>query len=302
MNTLVEAIGETISDVVSRDLVIAHTMLLVAFHSKLQVTDNEVKDLPIRYADDMCRRYGRIMLRFDFPLMRLAKAVMSNQVDDQDAGRTFWTANLPANQPDELTPTTIDETKAKGNVMCPSCQAEQTLTMPEYAAFRLHSKARACTSCEAAFTVENVAVRRFLDLVAHQPMTCIAGTQTHPKTFAFAGTNQDNTYDLAVLFERTDFAKHADALPALATWAGLMSIVFKPIMAAKAEALVLPGNKYCFARVIASNQDVLAGPWSIDMIRAVRRQRRFASKMADLVTAGAHAVYHFHTEALMQYP
>ncbi|KNE63372.1 hypothetical protein AMAG_08509 [Allomyces macrogynus ATCC 38327] len=73
-------------------------------------------------------------------------------------------------------------------------------------------------------------------------------------------------------------------------------------MATTKDSLVLPGNQVRFDLVRHVFEDVTTGPWSMDMVLAVRRQRRFAAKMVNLVQCDAHAVYHFHTEALVQYP
>ncbi|KNE67676.1 hypothetical protein AMAG_19686 [Allomyces macrogynus ATCC 38327] len=61
-------------------------------------------------------------------------------------GRAFWAKHLPANMPYELTPANVDETKVVGCVACPSCESELVLSMPEYAALRLHGKTHTCTS------------------------------------------------------------------------------------------------------------------------------------------------------------
>ncbi|KNE59779.1 hypothetical protein AMAG_05243 [Allomyces macrogynus ATCC 38327] len=77
---------------------------------------------PVRYADDIQRRYGSTLEHVDFPVLRLAKAHMC---DDQ--------AGLEAAH--------VDDTKATAKVQCPSCRTEQALTVAEYAAFRLHEQA-----------------------------------------------------------------------------------------------------------------------------------------------------------------
>ncbi|KAJ3353519.1 hypothetical protein GGF32_002965 [Allomyces javanicus] len=348
VNKFVKAIGERITDAISRDFVIAHTLLLAVFHFNLR-HEKEAKDLaylcsaetryiayldmvaktvakdasvienlplppldvamfwhshmlsPLRYADDICRRYGRAMLRIDFPLMRLAK-VLSGNDEDLVAARAFWTAHMPADQPFDLVPADFDETMVDAKVACASCQDEQTLTMPEYAVFRLHKQAHTCTSCSTAFTAEHAAVRRFLTIVKRAPLAAIAGTRIHPKTLMAMGKHRGNVRDLKMLFHRAAWAKRVAALPALPTWADIESTVFAPIMAATKDKLVLPGNQRRFSLVQSAFEDVTTGPWSMDMVRAVRRQRRFSGKIAKYVQSGAHAVFHFHTEALAQYP
>ncbi|KAJ3369288.1 hypothetical protein GGF31_005388 [Allomyces arbusculus] len=257
---------------------------------------------PVRYADDMGRRYGPAMIGIEFPLMRLAKMLSNEKIEDQDVGRAFWAANMPADQPFDLTPADVDETKVTGVVVCPSCETKLALNMAEYAAFRLHKQAHACTSCTTSFTLENAAVRRFLTIVKRAPFSAVAGAQVHPKTYMFAGKHQDNAADLAKLFDKAVWAKRVAALPTLATWANVRAIVFLPVAVACKDDLVLPGSRGRFILVQRAFEDVTVGPWSMDMVRAVRRQRRFSAKIERAARAGAHVVYHLHTEALVQYP
>ncbi|KNE59776.1 hypothetical protein AMAG_05240 [Allomyces macrogynus ATCC 38327] len=107
--------------------------------------------------------------------------------------------------------------------------------------------------------------------------------------------------DLAKLFGAT-WTTNAAALPALAMWDDVQTAFMKPVMAEHANELALPGNRMRFAIITQSFQDVTTGPWSMDMIRAVRRQRRFSAMIANVAAAGSHAMYHFHTIALTQYP
>ncbi|KAJ3374407.1 putative kinase [Allomyces arbusculus] len=350
LGKLVNVIAEHTASTVSRDLILAHTFLLVTFHHELRDGESEAKDLaylceaesrygaymmalakavakdaslirnvplppidvamfwhshmlsPIRYADDVHRCYNADLMQISFPLVRLAKARMGENDKDLAASRQFWADHLPANQPYDLTLADVDETKATATIMCPSCSTVQTLSMAQCAALRLHAQSHSCTSCTTSFTAEHVAVRRFLTLVARVPVVHLAGTLTHPKTLMFAGKYRDNVHDLIELFNKDLWAKHVAALPPLPTWADVKDTVMAPIMVAKADLLVMPGNKLRFVHIMNAHQDVTVGPWSMDMIRAVRRQRRFSTKIASLVDAGTHAMNHFHTEALVQYP
>ncbi|KAJ3349558.1 hypothetical protein GGF32_005362 [Allomyces javanicus] len=331
LKNLVAVMGDRIAQDASRDAVMAHTLLLVVFHQKLRDDMNEVKDLaflcrsearylayldavaktaakdksilknpplppldvalfwhshmlsPVRYADDMGRRYGPAMIGIEFPLMRLAKILSNGKIEDQAAGRAFWEANMPADQPFDLTPADVDETKVTGTVVCPSCESKLALSMAEYAAFQC-------------------GVRRFLTIAKRAPFTAVAGAQIHPKTYMFAGKHQENAADLGKLFVKAEWAKRVAALPALATCADVKTTVFRPMTVACKDDLVLPGSRGRFILVQRAFEDVTVGPWSMDMVRAVRRQRRFSTKIERAAHAGAHAVYHLHTEALVQYP
>ncbi|KAJ3364727.1 hypothetical protein GGF31_008938 [Allomyces arbusculus] len=195
--------------------------------------------------------------------MRLAKALFSSDHEDQDVDGTFW-ANMPADQPSNY-PQRVDR----------------------------HRQDRVCF---------HAAVFRFLANVAHMPITAVASTQIRPKTRVFAGKHRGNACDLATLFNQATWAKHVAALSALPAWADIESTVFEPTMAGTKDSLVLPSNRIRFDLVHHAFEDVTTGPWSMDKVLAVRRQRRFAAKMVKLVQGGAHAFYHFHTEALVQYP
>ncbi|KAJ3361953.1 hypothetical protein GGF32_006830 [Allomyces javanicus] len=319
LGKLVDVIAEQAASTVSRDLILGHTFLLVTFNRELRDGENEAKDLaylcstesrygaymtalaqavakdasliqnvplppidvamfwhshmlsPIRYADDMHRCYGPEVIQIPFPLMRLIKARMGENDEDIAASRQFWAEHLPADMPYDLTPADVDETKATTNFMCPQWATERPLSMAQCAAFRLHAQEHSCASCATGFTAEHVAHR-------------------------------GNVHDLVELFDRDLWAKHTAALPSLPTWADVKDKVMAPVMATKAGSLMMPGNKLRFAHIISAHQDVTMGPWSMDMIRAVRRQRRFSGKIANLVDAGMHAMHHFHTEALVQYP
>ncbi|KNE66945.1 hypothetical protein AMAG_11420 [Allomyces macrogynus ATCC 38327] len=157
-------------------------------------------------------------------------------------------------------------------------------------------------SCAAEFTAENVAVRWFPAMVARVPATRLAGALVHAKTCIPTPNSRANLADLAALFNKAVWAKRIAALPALAAWNDVRSVVFKPIMAANANPLTLPGSKARFSFVQRAHNDVVSGPWSMDMIRAAHRQRRFSKKVAEVVDHGLSAVFHWHTEALMQYP
>ncbi|KAJ3368639.1 hypothetical protein GGF31_006199 [Allomyces arbusculus] len=257
---------------------------------------------PIRYADDMQRLYGPDMIQVAFPMLRLV-TTGTNQ-EDLDAGRAFWAAHMPADMPYDLAVADVDETKATGTIACASCRAEHTLAMPEYAAFRLHGKEYTCTLCAESFTAEHLAVRRFLSKVARAPrLNTIAGALQHPRTLEFAPKNVANMADLTTLFHKTTWKQHVAALPALPTWADVETKVLAPIMAETADSLILPGSRRRFALVINAHRDVTTGPWSMDLVRSVRRQRRFSSKMTEhVVQRGCGAIHAAVTEALVQYP
>ncbi|KAJ3351675.1 hypothetical protein GGF32_004135, partial [Allomyces javanicus] len=193
---------------------------------------------------------------------------------------------------------------AMGKVACASCCIEQTLTMPGYEAFRLHGKEHMCTSCASLFNAEHVAVRCFLAKVeGSQCIGMIAGTLLHPKTLLFAPKDRANMDDLCKLFDSATWAQHAATLPALPTWADVESLVLAPIMAATADSLSLPGNRRRFAHVVHAHHDVMMGPWSMDLVRAVQRQRRFSKTMFEhVVSAGCGAIHAAVAEALVQYP
>ncbi|KAJ3362536.1 hypothetical protein GGF32_005981 [Allomyces javanicus] len=293
LNKLVAAVGKTTADQVSRDTLLAHSILIqrgqgprVPVLAKALAKDASlVKNVPlppldvamywhshilspIRYIDDMQRLFGFMFDDIEYPLMRLAKAATGANKDDLDAGRSFWAAHMPADMPYDLTPDNCDTAEANAKVHCPSCVTDQPLAMGEYAPFRLHGKPLACTSCSGEFTAENVA-------------TCMPV----PKMSA-------NLADLDTLFNKAAWAKHVTALPALATWSDVRCAVFKPIMASNANSLKLPGCKARFSTVQRAHNDVVSGPWSMDMI----------STVAKIVDHGLSAVFHWHTEALMQYP
>ncbi|KAJ3367955.1 hypothetical protein GGF31_006911 [Allomyces arbusculus] len=347
---LVDVIGTKTAEFVSRDLLLAHTLLLSHFHHQLRDGDNEAKDLaflcaaetryiayldavakaaikdkalvdalplppmdvamflhshmlsPLRFADDMTRRYGPTFVGLSLPLVRLAKAASGGSKDDLETGRAFWAKYLPANMPYSFTPADVDETKAVGRVSCPLCKSELVLSVAEYAALRLHGRAHECMSCACNFTAEHMAVCRFLTMVMNAPLARIAGTQSHPKTRQPMPMHSGNMADLAMLFDQGEWAKYGAALPQLATWADVENMIMVPIMKASAGSLNLPGNRRRFAMVIHAHQDVTTGPWAMDMVRAVRRQRRFSANIARTVQSGMGGVYHFHTKALVQYP
>ncbi|KNE62558.1 hypothetical protein AMAG_18884 [Allomyces macrogynus ATCC 38327] len=207
------------------------------------------------------------------------KAHMGANDRDLKAARSFWTANLPADMPYELTLASVDDSKATGTV--------------------------ACVSCSTAFTAKHAAaVRRFLALVAHVPTPArLAGTLAHPLKLTFAGMKYyGNMRDRVELFDKALWAKHLAALLALPVWADVKTGVFEPIMAAKADALVMPANKARFTYVLEAHEDVTVGPWSMDLVRAVRRQRHFSAEMAAIATNDACVLQDFNTEALAQYP
>ncbi|KNE69980.1 hypothetical protein AMAG_14816 [Allomyces macrogynus ATCC 38327] len=349
---LLVVIAEQSKDVVSCDLVLAHLVLLAAFHQQLRDAENEAKDLaflcaaearylafmsalgkaiakdaslienpplppldvammwhshalsPIRYADDMQRLYGPDMIQVAFPMMRLSKVTTGTNQEDLGAGRTFWAAHMPADMPYDLAVADVDETAVKSKIACASCRAEQTLAMPEYAAFRLHGKEHTCTSCAAAFTAEHLAVRRFLAKVARASrLGMVAGTLQHPKTLEFVPKNGANMADLMKLFDKAVWKQHVATLPSLPTWADVEAKVLAPIMTATADSLMLPGNRRRFALVVNAHRDVTTGAWSMDLVRAVRRQRRFSKNMTEhVVHRGCGAIHATMTEALVQYP
>ncbi|KNE70238.1 hypothetical protein AMAG_14391 [Allomyces macrogynus ATCC 38327] len=128
------------------------------------------------------------------------------------------------------------------------------------------------------------------------PVARIDGTQTHPKTRQPMPNHPANMADLATLFNKAVWAKSGAALPALATWNDVKDTVMVSIVGAATDPPNLPGNWHRFAMAMYAHQDVMAGPWSMGMIRAVRRQRRFPANMA----AQVRVVYHFHAETLVQ--
>ncbi|KAJ3361742.1 hypothetical protein GGF32_007066 [Allomyces javanicus] len=235
--TLTAMIAEHTANTVSRDTLLAHTVLLAAFHHQLRgeaknfafLCTAETRYLafmdalakavlsPIRYADDMQRCYGNQMLDIDFPLLRMANAISdnknnnSNNKDDVETGRAFWAAHMPADMPYDQTPALVDETKATATAICPTCQAEETMDMAEYASFRLNAKEHMCVSCACEFTAEHVAVDWFLALAARTSAMHLAGTQTHPKTQMPACNDRANIADIAALFAKDEWAAIAAA-------------------------------------------------------------------------------------------
>ncbi|KAJ3366932.1 hypothetical protein GGF31_007733, partial [Allomyces arbusculus] len=175
--TLTAMIAEHTANTVSRDTVLAHTVLLAAFHHQLHGNANDTKGFaflcaaetrylafmdalakavltntslvkspplppldvamfwhahmlsPIRFSDDMQRCFGDQMLDVDFPLLRMAKVISGTNKDDLKTAHAFWAAHMPASMPYDLTPALVDETKTTVNVICPTCQAEETMDM-----------------------------------------------------------------------------------------------------------------------------------------------------------------------------
>ncbi|KNE70369.1 hypothetical protein AMAG_14509 [Allomyces macrogynus ATCC 38327] len=77
-------------------------------------------------------------------------------------------------------------------------------------------------------------------------------------------------------------------------------MIEKPIVS---DSLLLPGNRHRFTHVIHAQRDVMVGPWSMDLVHTMRRQRRFSKTMFDhVVSAGCSATDAAVTEALAQYP
>ncbi|KNE71942.1 hypothetical protein AMAG_16365 [Allomyces macrogynus ATCC 38327] len=212
----------------------------------------------------------------------VAKVAVGTSKDDLQASREFWAKHLPADVPYDLMPTDVDKTKVVGRVTCPSCKSELSLAMPKYAALRLRGKAHKCVMCTAELRTSTF--RRSLTIVMNASIARIACPQVHPKTRQLIPKHAANIADLEKLFDRAEWAKYGGTLPLAAS------------------SLILPGNRRRFFLVMHWHKDFMAGPWAMDMIRAVRRQRRFSAKMADLMQSGMAAVYLFHTEALMQYP
>ncbi|KNE72039.1 hypothetical protein AMAG_15982 [Allomyces macrogynus ATCC 38327] len=106
---------------------------------------------------------------------------------------------------------------------------------------------------------------------------------------------------LALLFNKTEWAKYIEALPTLATWADVKNTVMALIMAAAADSLNLLGNQLRFAMVIhAPGRDNWPMGHGYDpcspLATSLLRQDGESC-------AGRHgAVHHFHTQAFVQYP
>ncbi|KAJ3351596.1 hypothetical protein GGF32_004237, partial [Allomyces javanicus] len=274
LNKLVDAIGTETAEIVSRDALLAHTLLLSIFYHKLRDGNNEAKDLAylctsetryLAFLDALAKAVVTDMLSVDalpLPLMDVVMLMHSHMLSPlrfademtRRYGRAFVGMSMPLMRLVAMG-ANKDDLESSRQFWAKHLPADMlydlTLIMPEYAALRLHGQEHMCAMCAAEFTAEHAA-----------------------------------------------WAKYAAKLPTLATWADVKAKVMAPIMKDAAESLVLPGNRLRFAMVIHAHKDVITGPWSMDLFRPVRRQRRFSGKMANLVQSGPSAVYHFQTEAL----
>ncbi|KAJ3351590.1 hypothetical protein GGF32_004231 [Allomyces javanicus] len=251
LNKLVNVIGTETADPVSRDVLLAHTLLLSIFHHQLRDGDNAF----------LCAAKVRYLAYLDMLAMAAigAKVAMGVNKDNFESLRQFWAKHLPADMPYNFTPTDADETKVVGHVACLSCKSELALAMPEYAALRLHGKAHMSMLCTTTFMAEHVAVHHFLTIVMNALLTRVASTQTHPKTRQPMPKLHSNMVDVAALFNTAVWAKYVEMLPMLATWTDIKAKVMALIMKDAADSLVLPGNRRCFAMVMHVHQGVMAG-------------------------------------------
>ncbi|KNE70071.1 hypothetical protein AMAG_20232 [Allomyces macrogynus ATCC 38327] len=187
---LLGVIGEQMQEVVSRDLLLAIPALSKAIAKDATLVENP----PLLPLDVAMFWHAHAFC------MRAISPVLNPVRYSDDAQRLFGPAMIkvtfplmPANEPFDLTPAS-------------------TMDVLEYFGFRSPEKAHACASCNASFTAENVAVRRFLTKVA-QVQAAAA-----PQDAAVAPKVGGNVADLHALLDAAVWAPLVVSLPAVPTW------------------------------------------------------------------------------------
>lgn len=252
---------------------------------------------PIRYMDDMCRLFP------DTPQMHQIQLPIQALVTHADGGlvnaesQYFWSNYVSATEP-YSPPANTAISNFSARFTCPFCKATQLVTNAEsYVRFRLNGQTLLCTTChEAASVMQTCTSRLLADLVTFRanPTTYrLPACHIDPDTRLFdPAVNRDQL--TAMLLSQ---AKEWDAVLAVYT-----NLVSHPRDVQRAtlnlDELLKPGNgpvakthqRACkvikspnlslYSRLIGSYQNIPVGPWSLDLVQAVLRQREFTDKMA----------------------
>ncbi|ORZ33678.1 hypothetical protein BCR44DRAFT_1437930 [Catenaria anguillulae PL171] len=146
-----------------------------------------------------------------------------------------------------------------------------------YVQFRVNGHPLRCLSCLESVSVMQTSTARLLDaLSAFRAMPSthrLPGCHFDPRSMAFSASANRDTL-------RSEQAQDIQRKTLS------MDELLRPVVGPVAKThLRVAGAKHpnvhrLFSRLVASYQNVPVGPWSLDLVQAVLRQRRFADKMA----------------------
>ncbi|KNE71371.1 hypothetical protein AMAG_15605 [Allomyces macrogynus ATCC 38327] len=238
---------------------------------------------PIRYNDDMNRLFGAQILDVAFPLERMAHFLCSGT--ECPASQEFWSTRVSRTMPCDAAPWTTDASVPL-HVVCPKCVLAIDPDTDAYLRFRFNGQLIKCDSCTTVFSINEVSARRFLDelkaaVAKDMPFTALPGVHIDPKTRVWAVEN--GAADLGMLLGHKSWAplltgngsEGGDSK--LLTWEAIASAAVRPSFNATKSKLK---NGNLFRSMLASYRDFATGPWSMDLVQAVLRQREFTHKMA----------------------
>ncbi|KAJ3370137.1 hypothetical protein GGF31_004756 [Allomyces arbusculus] len=238
---------------------------------------------PIRYNDDMNRLFGAQILDVAFPLERMAHFL--NSGTECPVSQEFWSTRVSRTMPYNAVPW-ITDGPVPLHIVCPKCALVIDPDADAFLRFRFNGQLIKCGSCTTVFSVNEVSARRFLDdiksaMTKGAPFTALPGVHIDPKTRVWAVEN--GATDLDKLLGHKSWAPLLAASGnegtdgKVLTWEAIAQAAVRPSFNATKTKLK---NGNLFRSMLSSYRDIATGPWSMDLVRAVLRQREFTRKMA----------------------
>ncbi|KAJ3359186.1 hypothetical protein GGF32_009558 [Allomyces javanicus] len=234
---------------------------------------------PIRYNDDMNRLFGAQILDVAFPLERMALQI--HQGTWCKASHDFWYFKVSRTMAYDATPWTV-ESLVPLHVHCPKCTLALEPDADAFLRYRFNGQQLTCGACSTVFSVNEVSTHRFLDeikaaLATGLPYTALPGVHIDPTTRVWSDVN--GVSELELLLDDSSwitlFAPEIeDRLP---VWETVATAALRPSFRAVQTKL---SNTNLYRSLIAAYRDIATGPWSMDLVQAVLRQREFTRKMS----------------------
>ncbi|KNE64858.1 hypothetical protein AMAG_10193 [Allomyces macrogynus ATCC 38327] len=226
----------------------------------------------------MNRLFGREILDVSFPLERMAQHLHHGTTCQ--TSHNFWYFKVSRTMPYKVGPWTA-ESLLPLSVQCPKCGRVLEPDADAYLRYRFNGQQLTCADCTTVFSVNEVSARRFLNEIkaaveAGGTYTALPGVHIEPKRRTWSRSN--GVPELGLLLGHSSwtmlFASMQDKKSPLPTWETVLNTAVRPSFDATRDKMNLCRT------LVAAYRDIATGPWSMDLVQAVLRQRDFARKIA----------------------
>ncbi|KAJ3120660.1 hypothetical protein HK098_004419 [Nowakowskiella sp. JEL0407] len=243
---------------------------------------------PLRYLEDTYRLFKTTNIPYEFPFLKMKQLPGINYEPDIHS-ITQW--NRISTEPFKLS--ILHDETAPFKVNCAFCNVENSYHPATYVMYRMRDGKLNCTSCNAQYSAEMASAKYFLDdFVKFQLAreSSFKGSFLDSETFNISATENRDFLQKLFSLQNIDSAHRAayevftsmTKNSATCTWDKLIETYKTNILLPLKRGSIMDfrkPQKQFLDKVMASYKLLPCPNFSIDLIAAVIRQRRFEDKM-----------------------